>query len=82
MSRQARRLEYDEWQTYLTNEAAKAAGQWLERNGKLGRPVASLTIKELEGMVSASILRWIQLASHRLAEHPEESAQWGWIMMG
>jgi hypothetical protein len=82
MSLQARRLEHDQWQAYLVSEAAKAAGKWLEQRGNLGRPIASLSKRELEDMCHAAILRWIQIASHRLAERPEEREQWGWIMMG
>lgn len=83
LSRHARRLEHDEWEKYVIGEAAKAAGKWLEtQGGSLGRPVASLTKRELEGMCSAAILRWTQLASFRVAERPEERSRLGWILMG
>lgn len=83
LSKHARRLEHDEWEKYVIGEVAKAAGTWLERQGgNLGRPVASLTKRELEGMCNAAILRWIQIASFRLAERPEEHDRLGWILTG
>lgn len=83
LSRHARRLEHDEWEAFVIGEAAKAAGKWLEtKGGNLGRPVASLTRRELEGLINAAILRWIQLASYRVKERPEERDRLGWILMG
>lgn len=65
------------------SEAAKAAGRWLEiQGGNLCRPVASLTQRDLEGLITAALMRWIQLASYRVAERPEERDRLGWILMG
>lgn len=83
MSKQARRLEHDEWEKYVIGEAAKAAGKWLEtQGGNLGRPVASLTTRDLERLSHTIVMRWIQLASYRVAEHPEGRDRLGWILMG
>jgi hypothetical protein len=80
--RQARRLEHDEWEAYLVSEAAAAAGKWLEQKTNLGRPIASLTKRDLECIAQAVIGRWIVLASHRIAERPQESDQYASVLMG
>jgi hypothetical protein len=58
----------DEWQAHVTREAAKEIGRWLEARGagKLGTPIASLTMVDLEAMASNAISRWIVLQSERL----------------
>ena len=62
----------DEWQAHVTNEAAKAIGEWLEGRGRLHQPIRSLTMPELEAMAQNAISRFIVLASHRIAEEPDE----------
>jgi len=62
----------DEWQTHVTREAAKAIGEWLEGRGRLHQPIRCLTMPELEAMAQSAISRFIVLASHRVAEAPEE----------
>jgi hypothetical protein len=82
LQRQAQRLTYDQWQAFTTHEAAKAAGKWLEAKGGLGRPIAALTMRDLEGLVEAAISRWIVLSSHRLAQHPDGPEDLGWMVLG
>ena len=40
----------DEWQAFVTREAAKEIGGWLEGHGKLAVPVSALTLADLEAM--------------------------------
>jgi hypothetical protein len=63
-------MTHDEWQAQVTREAAGAIGRWLEARGagKLGSPIASLTMADLEAMASNAISRWIVLQSERLAQ--------------
>ena len=58
----------DEWQAHVTREAAKEIGGWLEARGvgRLAKPIASLTMADLEAMASNAISRWIVLQSGRL----------------
>jgi len=65
----------DEWQARVTAEAAKALGEWLEGRGRLHRPIRALTMPELEAMASAAISRFIVLASKRIRDCPEETAE-------
>jgi hypothetical protein len=62
----------DEWQAHVTHEAAKAIGEWLEGRGKLHQPIRSLTMPELEAMAQNAISRFIVLASHRIAQAPDD----------
>lgn len=62
----------DEWQAHVTTEAALAMGRWLEARGRLDRPIASLTRKDLECMASNAISRFIVLASESRAAAPDE----------
>lgn len=80
--RDAAALTDDEWQAFSRHEAAKAIGAWLEARKKLGVPVASLTMGDLEGLVERAINRWIVLASERLADAPEKSEKIGLLLMG
>jgi hypothetical protein len=61
----------DEWQAHVTTDAALAMGRWLEARGRLDRPIASLTRKDLECMASNSISRFIVLDSQRRAQSPD-----------
>jgi hypothetical protein len=60
----------DEWQAFVTREAAKEMGEWLSARGagKLRSPIASLTMGDLEAMAASAISRWIVLQSRRLAQ--------------
>ena len=60
----------DEWQAHVTREAAREIGEWLagKGDGLLRRPVASLTMADLEAMATCAISRWIVLQSQRLAK--------------
>lgn len=62
----------DEWQASVTTEAALAMGQWLEARGRLERPIASLTRRDLECMATNAISRFIVLASQRRTSAPEQ----------
>jgi hypothetical protein len=72
----------DEWQEHVTGEAARAIGQWLEGRGRLHQPIRCLTMTELEAMASASIGRFIVLASMRIRKHPEETGELRMLLMG
>lgn len=61
----------DEWQTYVTAEAALAMGRWLEARGRLEKPIASLTRRDLECMAANAISRFIVLASERRTAAPD-----------
>lgn len=74
----------DEWQAHVTTEAALAMGRWLEARGRLDRPIASLTRKDLECIASNAISRFIVLASERRTQalEPEERAALDLLLMG
>ncbi len=61
----------DAWQAHVTTEAALAMGRWLEARGRLDRPIASLTRKDLECMASNAISRFIVLAAERRTQAPD-----------
>lgn len=60
-----------EWQAHVTTEAALAMGRWLEARGRLDRPIASLTRRDLECMAENAICRFVVLASERRTRSPE-----------
>ncbi len=74
----------DEWQSHVTTEAALAMGRWLEARGRLERPIASLTRRDLEYMASNAISRFIVLASERrtAAPDPDERGALDLLLMG
>ena len=74
----------DDWQAHVTTEAALAMGRWLEARGRLDRPIASLTRKDLECMASNAISRFIVLASERRtrAPDPAECERLDLLLMG
>lgn len=74
----------DEWQMHVTTEAALAMGRWLEARGRLDRPIASLTRRDLECMASNAISRFIVLTSERrtAARDPEERGALDLLLMG
>ena len=77
----------DEWQAHVTTEAALAIGRWLEARGRLDRPIASLTRRDLECMAVNAISRFIVLAAERRAAvaqppDPRERAALELLLMG
>lgn len=64
-------MSADEWQAHVTTEAALAMGRWLEARGRLERPIASLTLRDLECMASNAISRFIVLAADRRTQAPD-----------
>ena len=64
------RMTDDEWQAHVTHEAAKAIGEWLEGRGGLGRPIHSLSMRDLEAMAQNAISQFIVLTSRRIAQRP------------
>lgn len=74
----------DDWQAHVTTQAALTMGRWLEARGRLDRPIASLTRKDLECMASNAISRFIVLASERRTAAPdqEERAGLDLLLMG
>jgi hypothetical protein len=77
----------DEWQAHLTREAAKVVGKWPEAQGRLargrlGHPVASLRLSDLEAVASVAISRFIVLASQRIREAPEQQTELEALLMG
>ncbi len=72
----------DEWQAHVTREAAKAMGQWLEGRGRLHRPIASLTLADLEAMAANAISRFIVLASHRIKDQPDDAEGLTRLLLG
>ncbi len=64
----------DEWQAYVTRETARAVGAWLEARGRLQQPIAALTLLDLEGVATAAVSRFVVLASERIRDRPDESA--------
>ena len=72
----------DEWQAYVTREAAKAIGEWLEGRGRLHQSIRVLKLAELEAMASNAISRFIVLASQRIKEQPEDSGDLRQLLLG
>ncbi len=70
----------DQWQKHVTQEAAKAMGDWLEGRGGLHRPIASLTMADLEAMATGAISRFVVLGSERLKEDPDASQDLSWLL--
>lgn len=72
----------DQWQAHVTREAARAIGQWLEARGRLHQPIAALTMAELEALAASAISRFVVLASQRIREQPEDSADLSRLLLG
>ena len=72
----------DEWQAFVTREAATEIGRWLEGHGKLAAPVSTLTLADLEAMASVVICRFILLGSDRIRARPEESEDLSRLLLG
>jgi len=74
----------DEWQAHVTTEAALAMGEWLEARGRLERPIASLTRRDLECMAANAISRFIVLGSQRRlsAEDPGDRDALDRLLLG
>lgn len=58
-------MSEDEWQAHVTLQCAMAMGAWLEARGRLERPIASLTRKDLECLAVAAITRFVVLNAVR-----------------
>ena len=63
----------DEWQAYMTREAARAVGAWLEARGSLHQPITALTLRDLEALATAAVSRFVVLASERIKHRPTET---------
>ena len=63
----------DEWQAYMTREAARAIGGWLEARGRLHQPISALTLMELEALAMNAISRFIVLGTERIRSKPGEA---------
>jgi len=72
----------NEWQAYVTREAAKAIGEWLEGRGRLHQPIQNLKMVELDAMASNAISRFIVLASRRIKEQPEGNEDLTLLLLG
>jgi hypothetical protein len=75
-------MNSDQWQKHVTQESAMAMGAWLEGRGGLQRPIASLTMADLEAMASNAISRFVVLGSQRLTEEPDASPDLNWLLGG
>ena len=72
----------DEWQAFVTREAAMEIGRWLEGHGKLAVPVSALTLADLEAMASVAICRFILLGSDRIRARPEDGEDLSRLLPG
>jgi hypothetical protein len=63
----------DEWQAYMTREAARAIGGWLEARGRLHQPISALTLVELEALAMSAISRFVVLGMERIRSRPGEA---------
>jgi hypothetical protein len=63
----------DEWQAYMTREAARAIGGWLEARGGLHQPISALTLMELEALAMSAISRFVVLGMERIRSRPSEA---------
>ena len=72
----------DEWQAFVTREAAMEIGRWLEGRGRLAAPVSALTLADLEAMASVAICRFVLLGSERIRAQPEDSADLSRLLLG
>jgi hypothetical protein len=74
----------DEWQAFVTREAAREIGRWLDGRGKpaLVRPVSAFTLADLEAMASVAISRFVVLGSQRIRDRPEESDDLTRLLLG
>jgi hypothetical protein len=78
----ARHMSADEWRAFSNREAATAIARWFEGNGRLERPIRTLTMRELETIADRAISRWVVLNSARLQQRPETSSDLGWMLLG
>ena len=63
----------DEWQAYMTREAARAIGGWLEARGRLHQPISALTLVELEALAMSAISRFVVLGMERIRSRPSKA---------
>lgn len=72
----------DEWQAFVTREAAQEIGRWLEGRRRLAVPVSALTLADLEAMASVAISRFVVLGSERIRARPEDSGDLTQLLLG
>jgi hypothetical protein len=72
----------NEWQAFVTREAAREIGGWLEGRGKLAAPVSALNLADLEAMASVAICRFVTLGSDRIRAQPEDSEDLSRLLLG
>ncbi len=72
----------NEWQAYVTREAAKAIGEWLEGRGRLHQPIRNLKLAELEAMAANAISRFVILGVTRVREQPKEDEDLTRLLLG
>ena len=75
-------MSSNEWQTYVTHEAAKEIGEWLVARGRLHQSIRSLKMAELEAMAANAISRYVLLGVTRVREHPEENPDLTRLLLG
>jgi hypothetical protein len=71
----------DDWQAYITREAAKAVGSWLEARGRLHHSISRLTMPELEAIAEAAISRWVVLQSQQMRTG-DDPGSINWLLAG
>lgn len=72
----------NEWQAYVTHEAAKEIGEWLVARGRLHQPIRTLKMVELEAMAANAISRYVLLGVTRVREQPKENEDLTRLLLG
>ena len=72
----------EEWQAFVTREAAMEVGRWLDGHGRLAVPVSALTLADLEAMASAAICRFVLLGSDRIRAQPKGGGDLSRLLLG
>lgn len=72
----------DEWQAWMTHQAAMAIGEWLEGRGRLHQPIRCLTLPDLEAMAANAISRFVVLASERIKAEPDDHPDLTLLLLG
>ncbi len=72
----------DEWQAWMTHQAAMAIGEWLEGRGRLHQPIRCLTRPDLEAMAANAISRFVVLASERIKAEPDGHPDLTLLLLG
>ena len=71
----------DEWQAQVTRAAAGEIGAWLVARGRLERPISSLSLRDLEAIAQNAITSFIVMASPRVRDQPEDTADLARFLM-